>query len=54
MEIQSIQPFLHYLGQVRERTMRVARSSSRSEPYLRRALPAGKGTAVNSQFLRAQ
>lgn len=25
MEIQSIQPFLHYVGQVRERTMRVAR-----------------------------
>ena len=25
MEIQSVAPFLHYLGQVRERTMRVAR-----------------------------
>jgi uncharacterized damage-inducible protein DinB len=26
MEIQSIKPFLHYFGNVRERTMRVARS----------------------------
>ena len=25
MEIRSVQPFLHYLGRVRERTMRVAR-----------------------------
>jgi hypothetical protein len=26
MEIQSVKPFLHYFGNVRERTMRVARS----------------------------
>ena len=25
MEIQSMKPFLHYFGNVRERTMRVAR-----------------------------
>jgi hypothetical protein len=28
MEIRTIQPFLHYFGNVRERTMRVARDSS--------------------------
>jgi hypothetical protein len=36
MEIRTIEPFLKYFGNVRERTMRVAHAALRSEEVLQR------------------